>query len=176
MNLTSTDPAINDFYERRTVFWKEVISEEERSTLNKYRASFADIIEQMQKDPPMDLLIDWQVEIVGYMDTMGTMHAKSEAEATATEDYIKEKYADEFEAIKTSMESTKARVLKAEVENSIEKRYRESKRLQSLLEERCQFYRAQLKSGDRLLDALQNKIIAIRKEQDRNALSSKNTT
>jgi hypothetical protein len=115
----------------------------------------------------LEWLLNVQGNLVMLMASLSELVTQADVECTAVKDYLAEKYADDFEPIKTTLESLRLRVLKAEVESEIERKYRSEKHLSLLLEERYRIYKAKLQSGERILDTLQNHIIRLRREYER---------
>lgn len=162
--LSVDNAAIKEFYERRSKFWNAVSNEEKRvvGMIDQLMAEIPGSITQMTGPEP---ILDQETRLSVLLDTLGEFMAKSETEYLAVKDFLEEKYAEEFMPTKTALEQERGKILKAEIETRIERKYREEKWLMRLLEERYKIYKAKYFSGDRLLDAIKNRIIHLRRSE-----------
>lgn len=162
LNIESA--AIKEFYERRERFWKSVSNEEKRvvAMVDQLLSEIPPSISTMTGPEP---ILDQETKLSVLLDTLGEFMAKSETEYLAVKDFLEEKYAEEFMPTKTALEQERGKILKAEIETRIERKYREEKWLMRLLEERYKIYKAKYFSGDRLLDAIKNRIIHLRRSE-----------
>lgn len=156
--------AIKEFYERRDRFWKSVSNEEKRvvAMVDQLLSEIPPSISTMTGPEP---ILDQETRLSVLLDTLGEFMAKSETEYLAVKDFLEEKYAEEFMPTKTALEQERGKILKAEIETRIERKYREERWLMRLLEERYKIYKAKYFSGDRLLDAIKNRIIHLRRSE-----------
>lgn len=173
LNIESA--AIKEFYERRDRFWKSVNNEEKRVVAMVDRL-MAEIPSSVTAMTGPDLILDQETRLSVLLDTLGEFMAKAETEYLAVKDFLEEKYAEEFMPTKTALEQERGKILKAEIETRIERKYREEKWLMRLLEERYKIYKTKYFSGDRLLDAIKNRIIHLRRSEQQASIQSRVTT
>lgn len=164
--LNEDSRALREFYERRERFWKR-IDPNEMKVVDLFERAVADVVVAVEKSVSLDDCQFLHSRLAQYMNTLGEFVAKAEVEYLQVKDFMEDKFADDFIPTKIELESKQTKVLKSEIESTIQRKYREERNLMRLLYERWRIYRAKLGTGESMIEAIQNKVIQLRREWER---------
>lgn len=164
--LNEDSRALREFYERREKFWKRV-DPNEKEIVALFDRTSAEVVTAVKQSTSLDDCQYLHGRLAQYMNTLGEFVAKAEVEYLQVKDFIEDKFADEFIPTKVEMESKQTKVLKSEIETTIQRKYREERNLMRLLYERWRIYKAKLSTGESMIEAIQNKVIQLRREWER---------
>lgn len=165
--LIDPPKSISEYYARRDAFWRNSIPESERKVIRRFDEIVDEAKSTLAKELVAEEILDQQWKLNVIMGTLSELVAFADVERSAIEDYLEEKYAEEYETVRATLEASKPKVTKGDIESVIKAKYKTDLWFSRLLEERYRIYRAKLQSGERLNDTFQNQIIRLRKEYER---------
>lgn len=168
--IEDESPVMREFYAKRDTFWRKV-GVNETGIVSLFEKTMEEIVVAVQKSVSLDDCQYLHGRLAQYMNTLGEIAAKAEVEHLHVKDYLEDMFADEFVPTKERLEKSQTKVLKSEIETAIQRKYRQERDLMRFLYERWKIYKAKLSTGESMLEAIQNKVIQLRRQWEREYMS-----
>lgn len=173
--LNTDERSLKEWYEKRAAYWEKV-SGSERDVIAKLQAILDTIPEALKSSQSLDEMQNLYVDLNSFLEPMSEIVSKSDVERLAVEQWIEQKKSMDYVEIKQALSDNAQKATVSHIEATLTERYQGEEWLVLFLTERWKVYRSKMESGKSYLEAVQNKIVALRQEYTRTIQQGRNAS